>query len=349
MKRRIWTIAVGLAASRRSSRYPPRWPRTRSPSSRYTDRNRCRRQGVPRSERRSDSEPWRSLSPSGTQLTTSQAPGTVLGPVRAIVKALDLAGADLPLEGQLVVAAPGQVSAANRRGASGRRSRSPSWVMVLTAAGQTLSVPTYLVSTTGTSFASLGPAFIGICLPPPDLPVGTPGRATFGAKVYSAELAVNGVFSKVATGAWISFWVPYTPGSRQAEPGRVSSSHPRGGRTGRGDISAKRSGKGRRHRVALRRAVSREAARRSRSSADREVEADDAQESPCRSERRSSATKFAKSGRSSGRTPSPTGGAAPPLCTQLQPLLGRRPASTRRSTGSPRRARSYARSSSGRS
>ena len=40
----------------------------------------------------------------------------MLGPVNAIVKALDLAGADLPLEGQLVVAAPGQVPAATQTG-----------------------------------------------------------------------------------------------------------------------------------------------------------------------------------------------------------------------------------------
>jgi hypothetical protein len=83
--------------------------------------------------------------------------------------------------------------------------------MVLTAAGQTLTVPTYLVPTAG-SQAALGPAYIQICLPPPDLPVGTPGRATFGAKVYSAELAINGVFSVVSVGAWVGFWTPFNPG-----------------------------------------------------------------------------------------------------------------------------------------
>jgi hypothetical protein len=152
------------------------------------------------------------IAPSGTALTTTQAPGTVLGPVKAIVKALDLAGADLPLEGQLVVAAPGQVPAVQQTACIGTATPIATWLMVLSAAGQTLTVPTYLMSTAGTSFAAAGPASITICLPPPDVPVGTPGRATFGAKVYSAELAINGVFSRVATGAWISIWTPYKPG-----------------------------------------------------------------------------------------------------------------------------------------
>jgi hypothetical protein len=84
-------------------------------------------------------------------------------------------------------------------------------VLVLAAAGQTLTLPAYLVPTSG-ALAAVGPAYIQICLPPPDVPSGTPGRATFGAKVYSAELATSGVFSAVPVGAWIAFWTPYNPG-----------------------------------------------------------------------------------------------------------------------------------------
>ena len=161
--------------------------------------------------------------PAGTQLTTNQAPGTVLGPVKAIVKALDLAGADLPLEGQLLVAAPGQIAPATQAACLGATAPLASWIMVLSAAGQTLPVPTYLVTTTGAQ-AALGPAYIQVCLPPPDIPVGTPGRATFGAKLYSAELAINGVFSAVPVGAWVSFWTPYKPGVGQVNvAGTVAS------------------------------------------------------------------------------------------------------------------------------
>ena len=94
--------------------------------------------------------------------------------------------------------------------------------MVLTAAGRRLTVPTYLLPQYADAF---GPAFILICLPPPDVPVGTPNRATFGAKVYSAELTINGVFSTVAAGAWISSWMPYNPGVGTPERGRDRHRH----------------------------------------------------------------------------------------------------------------------------
>jgi hypothetical protein len=179
-------------------------------------------------------------APTGTQLTTTQAPGTVLGAVEALVKALDLAGADLPLQGQLVVAAPGQVAPATQTACIGSSTPLATWAMVLSAAGQTLTVPTYLLATTGAATA-LGPAFIVICLPPPDVPLGTPGRATFGAKVYSAALTINGVFSR-ASGIWLSSWVPYTPGAGTASlTGAVVA--PAGIASGAVTVAARRAGK----------------------------------------------------------------------------------------------------------
>ncbi len=180
--------------------------------------------------------------PTGTQLTTSQAPGAVLGPVRAIVKALDLGGADLPLEGQLLVAAPGQVPPASQAACLQGTTPLATWVLVLTAAGQTLTVPTYLVVTSGAQ-AALGPAYIQICLPPPDVPAGAPGRATFGAKVYSAEFTVNGVFSAVPVGAWIAFWTPYNPGVGTVNAAGTIVA-PAGVAVGAVSIAAKKLGKG---------------------------------------------------------------------------------------------------------
>jgi hypothetical protein len=208
MKRRIWTVGVGLAAVAALVAVPAAMAAYTSPKLEVTQ---TATGVVVKASLSADDDPTARVAinaPTGTQLTTTQAPGTVLGPVRAIVKALDLAGADLPLEGQLVVAAPGQVTTAQQMQCIGSSTPLATWMMVLTAAGQTLPVPAYLLSQTQ---PSLGPAFIVICLPPPDVPVGTPGRATFGAKVYSAELTINGVFSRIATGAWISSWVPYTP------------------------------------------------------------------------------------------------------------------------------------------
>jgi hypothetical protein len=163
----------------------------------------------------------RIFAPAGAQITTTHAPGTVLGSVRAVVKALDLGGADLPLAGQLIVAAPGQVPAATQTQCLGTVAPAATWIMTLGAAGQTLTVPTYFVATAG---HPLGAGYIQVCLPPPDVPAGTPGRATFGAKLYSAELTINGVFGAIANARWVAFWTPYRPSVGQVNAaGTVAS------------------------------------------------------------------------------------------------------------------------------
>jgi hypothetical protein len=212
MRRRIWTVTVGLAAVAAIIAVP-------AALAAYTSAKLEVRQAgtttVVKAALDPNDDPTASVrifAPAGTQLTTTQAPGAVLGPVRAIVKALDLAGADLPLEGQLLVAAAGQVPPAAQTACIGATAPLATWIMVLSAAGQTLIVPTYLVATSGAQTA-LGPAYIQVCLPPPDVPAGTPGRATFGAKLYSAELSIAGVFGAVPVGAWVSFWTPYNPGA----------------------------------------------------------------------------------------------------------------------------------------
>jgi len=241
MKRRISTVAGGLATVAALVAVPAAMAAYTSPKLEVTQTGTG---VVVKASLNPNDDPTARVAitvPSGTQLTTSQAPGTVLGPVRAVVKALDLAGADLPLEGQLVVAAPGQIPAGTVTGCLAGAAPIATWVMVLTAAGQTLQVPTYLVATSGTQTAA-GPAYIAICLPPPDVPVGTPGRATFGAKVYSAELTINGVFSRSA-GAWIAAWVPYTPNAGTPNPaGAVVS--PAAVAPGAVTLAARRAGNG---------------------------------------------------------------------------------------------------------
>jgi hypothetical protein len=215
MKRRIWTVAAAVASVATLVAVPAAY--AAYTTAKLEVRPTATAGGATvRATLSPDDDPTASVrifAPSGVSLTTNQAPGTVLGPVRAIVKALDLGGADLPLEGQLAVAPPGAVPAATQAQCLGTTTPLAVWVMTLGAAGQTLTVPTYLVATAGAQTA-LGPAYIQVCLPPPDVPAGTPGRATFGAKLYSAELTVNGVFSR-ATGTWLSMWTPYRPGVGQ--------------------------------------------------------------------------------------------------------------------------------------
>jgi hypothetical protein len=323
MKRRISTVAAALAALAALVAVPAAMAAYTSPKLEVTQ---TATGVVVRATLSPDDDPTARVAiivPTGTQLTTTQAPGAVLGPVRAVVKALDLAGADLPLEGQLVVAAPGQIPAATVAQCTGGATPLATWVMVLTAAGQTLQVPTYLVSTAGTSLAAAGPAYIAICLPPPDVPVGTPGRATFGAKVYQAQLTINGVFSRIAVGAWISSWVPYTPGAGTPNAaGAVVS--PAAVAPGAVSQTARRAGRG----ATLGGAVTQ--AGQARGGATVTIFGGQRANRLTRLGR----VRVAANGRFTFRARSGTffradavaaGGAAPPLCTQLQPLIGATP------------------------
>ncbi len=148
-------------------------------------------------------------APVGTVATLNQAPGTKIGTVTATVVALALGGALLPLTGEIMVAPPGAIPAASQAACIQSTAPTASWLMVLQAAGQTLNVPMYLITTSGAETA-YGPVKIVVCLPPPDVPVAV-GGATFGAKLFQATFTVNGIFGAVSSGTWLSIWSPYTP------------------------------------------------------------------------------------------------------------------------------------------
>lgn len=211
MKVRIWTIAAGVTSVAALIAVPAAMAAYTSAKLQVTSSSMATTVKASLDPNDDPTASVRIFAPTGTQLATNQAPGTVLGPVKATVKALDFGGADLPLDGQLVVAPPSAVPAATVAQCTGGATPIATWLMNLNAAGQTLQVPVYLVGASG-PLAALGPAYMQICLPPPDVPAGTPGRATFGAKVYSAELTVGGVFSAVPLGFWTALWTPYNPG-----------------------------------------------------------------------------------------------------------------------------------------
>jgi hypothetical protein len=147
--------------------------------------------------------------PTGYQVNTTTAVGTKLGDVTATAAAADLGGAVLPLTGELDVAAP-DATAAGQCGTTDVQM----WNLKLTAAGQTLNVPMHLVQANAAESTSGYTYKLVICLPPPDVPVGTPGRAQFGAKLLSATFAVSAITQPTAPGdfRWTSLWTPYNPG-----------------------------------------------------------------------------------------------------------------------------------------
>jgi hypothetical protein len=242
MKRRLWTVAAGAASVAALAVVP-------SALAAYTTAKLEVRQAgstvTVKASLSPDDDPTASVRihvPVGTQVTLNQAPGSTIGTVNASVKALDLAGADLPVTGQLRVAAAGEVAPALQQACLGAVQPAATWVLALGAGGQTLApVPAYFVATAAGS--TLGPGFVQICLPPPDVPPGTPGRATLGVKLYSAELIINGVISAVPAGTWVALWTPYRPGVGQvnaagtvASPGAVAP--------GAVSVTARRRGNG---------------------------------------------------------------------------------------------------------
>ena len=152
--------------------------------------------------------------PAGYQIGTT-APGTKLGSVTATAAAADLGGAVLPLTGEVDAIAPNAAAAAQ----CGTTNATQTWDLHLTAAGQTLDVPLYVVPTAAPE-TTAGQAKLVVCLPPPDVPVGTPGRATFGAKLLSATFDVSAITEPTAAAdyRWTSLWTPYNPGKGTPNP-----------------------------------------------------------------------------------------------------------------------------------
>jgi len=155
--------------------------------------------------------------PTGYQVATPAA-GTKLGDVTATASAADLGGAVLPLTGELDAIAPN--AATTQAAAVCGVSPSQWWNLKLTAAGQTLNVPMFVVAAAAPEQAVGYQTKLVVCLPPPDVPVGTPGRATFGAKLLSATFDVSAITQPTSTGdyRWTSLWTPYNPGKGTPNP-----------------------------------------------------------------------------------------------------------------------------------
>ena len=147
--------------------------------------------------------------PSGYGATLGQPAGTSIGNVDATALAHD-GGLTLPLSGPVTTDDPAkhasdQCSPGTNAGV---------WNMNLSVAGQTLVLPIYVNPTAGPATA-LGAYNLRICLPPWDVPVGTPGRAFDGAQLLDAKFTVNKIFTTPTTAGmlkWDTLFTPYTPG-----------------------------------------------------------------------------------------------------------------------------------------
>ncbi len=153
-------------------------------------------------------------SGTGYTLNTSQAANTQIGTVEATALSRDN-NLTLPLSGNVVTS--DAAAAANKAGSAqcARVAQSLAvWIMNLSVAGNTLAIPVYVNPTAGPE-QTLGGYKLSICLPPPDVPVGTPGRAFQGAQLLDAKLTLNNVFTTPTGGGlikWETLFTPYNPG-----------------------------------------------------------------------------------------------------------------------------------------
>ena len=151
--------------------------------------------------------------PAGYQLNASQAPGAKIGTTTGQVFARDV-GIPLPLTGDVIVADPAQ----HTKDACSPGTHIAVWLLNLSVAGQTISLPVYVTATSGTE-AGLGPAKLEVCLGPADVPMGTPGRSPNGAQLLEATFTVQNTITPPSGPArWISFWTPYAAGKPTPNP-----------------------------------------------------------------------------------------------------------------------------------
>lgn len=80
------------------------------------------------------------------------------------------------------------------------------YILEMTASGQTLRVPMYVTTVTQPPEAEYASGRMVACLP-------HPSQATLGAKLVSANLRFNGIFTNPSTGGdyrWRAFWTPWS-------------------------------------------------------------------------------------------------------------------------------------------
>ena len=147
--------------------------------------------------------------PSGYGVTLGQPAGMGIGQVDATALAHD-GGLTLPLSGPVTTDDP----AKHTTDVCSPGVNAAVWNMNLSVAGQTLVVPIYVNPTAGPATA-LGAYSLRICLPPWDVPVGTPGRAFNGAQLLDAKFTVNKIFTTPTAGGlmkWETLFTPYNAG-----------------------------------------------------------------------------------------------------------------------------------------
>ena len=145
------------------------------------------------------------FSPAGYNADLSQAPGTEIGDVTALVKAKAAADAVFTLGGKVVAGSPADATLmAAAAKCTGISTHNAIWVLNASLNGQTIQIPVYV--------DKVGPFVTQqVCLPPPDVPPAM-GGAVLGAQLFQADFTINHVFKNAGTTGgyeWAAIFTPY--------------------------------------------------------------------------------------------------------------------------------------------
>ena len=144
--------------------------------------------------------------PTGYTINASAAPGTKIGSTTGTVFSRD-ANIPLPLSGDVVAVPP----TTNAPGCD-PVPHIAVWNLALAVAGQSINLPVHVDQLAGAE-AALGAYKLVVCLPPDDVPVGTPGRSANGARLLDATFTVDNVFTVPAgQSLWKTITTPWAGG-----------------------------------------------------------------------------------------------------------------------------------------
>ena len=144
--------------------------------------------------------------PSGYTINASATVGSKIGTATGNVFVRDQ-NIPLPLAGDVVVSPPDTNATGCATG-----THLAVWTLDLQVAGQSQKLPVHVDPTAGAETA-LGAYKLVICLPPADVPQGTPGRAPNGSQLLDATFKVDNVFTNApGNTVWKAFTTPWTPG-----------------------------------------------------------------------------------------------------------------------------------------
>lgn len=159
-------------------------------------------------------------SPLGYGVTLTQAPGTRIGDLEAIVLIRALGGARVPLQGTVTARDPGGFVSPTQFPCGGGVRHEAVWLIEGTLNNTPIQIPIFVDRVTSGAEAQFASAKMRICLP-------SEQASTTGATLIVAAFSVSGVFSNPNTRGtypWNALFIPYAPGTSTPAPTNAAQS-----------------------------------------------------------------------------------------------------------------------------